>query len=135
MAVVAAAITDGEGRWLLQKRPHGKRHAGLWEFPGGKVEPAETHAQALVRELNEELTIVVPGMGFAPVGRAEGAPGEGEPAIVITLYKVTAWAGTPRAEPDAELRWSTPDEIVLLPLPPLDRHLAMQLFGDARQDA
>ena len=128
MAVVAGAIGDGNGRWLLQKRPAGKRHAGLWEFPGGKIEPGETPLHALVRELNEELTIRVTAIAQPPVARAAAAPGEGERAIVIHLYTIGAWDGTPRPEPGAELGWFTPTEIARLRLPPLDSQLAAQLF-------
>jgi len=129
MAVVAGAIGDGRGRWLLQKRPTGKRHAGLWEFPGGKVEPGETRLQALVRELNEELTITVTSASEKPLARANVGAGEGERPIVIDLYTIAAWHGRPRPEPGAELGWFTPEEIARLPLPPLDSRLAAQLFG------
>ena len=129
MAVVAGAMCDSEGRWLLQKRPPGKRHAGLWEFPGGKVEAGESPLQALVRELNEELTITVLPADYQRIGEASAGPGGGEPAIVITLYRIGTWHGTPRAEPGAELGWFTPAEIAALPLPQLDSQLAVQLFG------
>jgi 8-oxo-dGTP diphosphatase len=129
MAVVAAAICDGRGRWLLQKRPAGKRHAGLWEFPGGKVEPGETPPQALVREVNEELTIDCLVAPDPPLARAAGEAGDGEPAIVISLYRIAEWSGTPRPEPGAELGWFTPAQIAGLPLPPLDSRLAAQLFA------
>ena len=129
MAVVAGAIGDGNGRWLLQKRPAGKRHAGLWEFPGGKVEPGETPLHALVRELNEELTIRVTAIAQPAVARAAASPGEGERAIVIHLYTIDAWEGTPRPEPGAELGWFSAEEIAHLRLPPLDSQLADQLFA------
>ena len=129
MQVVAAAIVDGRGRWLLQRRPIGKRHGGLWEFPGGKVEPGEKPLEALIREVNEELTITPLGCCDCPVARAEAPAGEGEPAIVITLYNIAAWNGSPTPEQGAELGWFTPGAIDGLALPPLDRVLAKQLFG------
>jgi len=130
MQVVAAAMRGEDGRWLLQKRPPGKRHAGLWEFPGGKIEPGETPLQALVREVNEELTITVVQSAEAPVARAGATAGGGEPSIVISLYRIDVWHGTPQPEPGAELGWFTPDEIVRLALPPLDADLTAQLFAE-----
>lgn len=127
MAVVAAAIGDGEGRVLMQRRPPGKRHAGLWEFPGGKVEPGESPRAALARELAEELAIAVRADTLAPLAFAESAPGEGEPGIVILLYTVAGFAGQPVAEDGAEIGWFTPREIARLPLPPLDFDLLRAL--------
>lgn len=127
MPVVAAALADADGRWLLQKRPAGKRHAGLWEFPGGKVEGGETPRAALVRELNEELTIRIEASAPVRVGEARAPAGEGEPGIVITLYTLADWEGVPVAEPGAELGWFTFSEAEQLPLPPLDRTLLAQL--------
>ena len=127
MPVVAAALADPDGRWLLQKRPAGKRHAGLWEFPGGKVEAGETPRDALVRELNEELTIRIQAGAAVQVGEARASAGEGEPDIVITLYTLADWEGVPVAEPGAEIGWFTSAEAEQLPLPPLDRTLLAQL--------
>jgi len=123
MAVVAGALTDGEGRWLMQQRPPGKRHAGLWEFPGGKVEPGESPRAALVRELNEELGIAVAADALRPMAFAESPAGGGETGIVILLYSVAAFTGIPVARDGAAIDWFTPDEIAGLPLPPLDVEL------------
>ncbi|WP_207974505.1 (deoxy)nucleoside triphosphate pyrophosphohydrolase [Parafrankia sp. BMG5.11] len=131
MEVVAGAMSDGAGRWLLQKRPAGKRHGGLWEFPGGKVEPGETHAEALLRELHEELAIIVCLPDEDAVGQARADAGGGEAAIVITLYRITSWTGVPQPEPGAECRWFTSAEVGRLPVPPLDRALVAQLFTEA----
>ena len=129
MAVVAGAIGDGKGRWLLQKRPAWKHHGSLWEFPGGKVEHGETPLQALVRELNEELTIRAWVDDQRPVGSASASGSPETPSIVIDLYIVAGWHGDLVAEVGAQLRWFTPEEIAELPLPPLDRELAAELFG------
>lgn len=129
MAVVAAAMGDRSGRWLLQKRPPGKRHAGLWEFPGGKVEPGESPRNALVRELNEELTITVSARDLSRVAQASAAAGEGERGIVITLYTVAGWQGALVAEPGCEIRWFEPEELAEIPLAPLDVKLARLLLA------
>jgi len=129
MEVVAGAIHDEHGRWLLQKRPLHKHHGGLWEFPGGKIEYGETGEEALIRELNEELTINVRREDLACAAQASSEQGEGGVSIVITLYRVAAFSGIARAEPGAELGWFDGAEIAALPLPPLDRELAMQLFA------
>jgi 8-oxo-dGTP diphosphatase len=129
--VVAGAIRGQNGRWLLQKRPLHKHHGGLWEFPGGKIERGETPEQALIRELNEELTIIVRHEDLERAGQASSQPGERGSPIVITLYTVAAYGGVALPEPGAELGWFEAAEIAGLPLPPLDRHLAAQLFGSA----
>lgn len=119
--VVAAALTHGDGRILLQQRPVGKQHAGLWEFPGGKVEPGETPEQALVRELAEELTIQVDPAALEPLAFASAAP------IVLLLYRCRRWAGTVVTSDGAAWRWCAPDMLDELPMPPADRHLLAAL--------
>ena len=89
----------------------------------------EDSLHALVRELNEELTIRVTAIAQPAVARAAAAPGEGERAIVIHLYTIDAWDGTPQPEPGAELGWFAAEEIARLRLPPLDSQLAAQLFA------
>lgn len=120
MTVVAAALEDGKGQLLMQRRPPGKRHAGLWEFPGGKVERGESPRAALVRELDEELGIAVHAADMAPLAFAESAQGGGEPAIVILLYKVSSFTGSPVAMDEREIGWFAVPEIEQMPLPPLD---------------
>jgi 8-oxo-dGTP diphosphatase len=129
LTVVAAMLTDGAGRVLMQKRPFGKEHAGLWEFPGGKVEAGELPRNALVRELNEELGITVECGALEPIAFAESAPREGDRAIVILLYKANSWDGTPASGEGAEIGWFTLAETAELPLPPLDVDLVQQLRG------
>ena len=123
IAVVAAALCDEAGRYLLQRRPLRKQHGGLWEFPGGKVEQGESPRHALVRELNEELRIRCEPGSMAPLAFAESQPAGGRPGVVILLYKVGAWDGVPEADPDAEIGWFAPESIPGLPLPPLDSDL------------
>lgn len=129
LLVVAGALLDADGRFLLHKRPEGKAHAGLWEFPGGKVEPGETTVNALVRELHEELGVTIAPSDCQPAAFAEG-PFEGDAAsIVIQLYTITQWGGDPLALEGGELGWFEPEQITGLAKPPLDVLLAQQLVG------
>ncbi len=112
LLVVAAALVAGEGseaRLLLQQRPLGKHHGGLWEFPGGKVEPGETPAAALARELAEELGIAVDPADLAPltfaVHEAAVTGATSGRDLVLLLYRCAAWRGTPVAEEGAALQW------------------------------
>jgi len=133
--VVAAALRDESGRWLMQRRPAHKQHGGLWEFPGGKVEPGETPGAALVRELNEELTITVAPDDLTTSSFASGEGEGGSPAIVILLYTAARWSGVPRAEEGGEVGWFTTAEIAALDRPPLDVALCAQVFGDCQPQA
>lgn len=127
--VVAGALSDGEGRFLMHERPKGKAHAGLWEFPGGKVEAAETPVKALIRELSEELGIAIDAADCEPVGFAEEAPTAGQRAIVILLYRIANWAGEPRALEGGSVGWFDSAGIAALNKPALDEVLAGQLLG------
>jgi len=128
IAVVAGALQREDGRWLMHRRPIGKHHGGLWEFPGGKVEPSEMPREALVRELREELGIECGGARIAPAAFAE-TPGDGEgSAIVILLYTVRRWHGEPAALEGGAIGWFTPEEVFALAKPPLDAVLAEQVF-------
>ena len=121
LPVVAAALVDLEGRVLLQQRPEGKSLAGLWEFPGGKVEPGETPEAALIRELEEELAIVVPHACLAPATFASTPLGDRH--LLLLLYITRKWTGVPRALEATALRWVKPNEMHALPMPPADRPL------------
>ncbi|MFL6863093.1 MAG: (deoxy)nucleoside triphosphate pyrophosphohydrolase [Allosphingosinicella sp.] len=118
MIVVAAALRGGEGRFLLQRRPEGRAMAGLWEFPGGKVEPGERVEEALARELREELGIVADPGDFAPCAFASADNG-GRPMLLL-LYLCRAWRGEPRALHADALRWASAAEMRGLPMPPAD---------------
>ena len=130
--VVALALADGEGRWLMHRRPAHKHHGGLWEFPGGKVETGENPRDALVREIEEELGLALAADSLHPAGFAEefDVP-QGRSAIVIMLYK-SAWDGRPVAALEGgEVAWYTPAEVGALDKPPLDVELARGLFEKA----
>ncbi|MDZ4308706.1 NUDIX domain-containing protein [Allopontixanthobacter sp.] len=135
--VVALALHDGEGRWLMHLRAENKQHGGLWEFPGGKVEPGETPANALIREIFEELGITLDSSMLSPAGFAESDPDSGEMQIVIMLYTGAPWNRQlpvqPRCLEGGGVGWFTDDEIELLAKPPMDAMLARQLFARARQ--
>src|SRR5690606_3923486 len=121
--VVAAAIVDGDGRLLLQQALPGKRHAGQWEFPGGKVEPAESPRFALCREVREELALELEPAALEPVGFAEEAAEQGRPALVLLLYRCARWRGTPEACEGQRWAWFTLAQAASLPLAAMDRAL------------
>ena len=125
MLVVAAALVDPAGRVLVQRRPPGAAHAGLWEFPGGKVEADETPEAALSRELREELAIEVPCDAMVPGGFARGRAG-GRPMLLL-LYLVRRWHGEPRALAADALAWHDPGALPALSMPEADRPLAATL--------
>jgi len=128
IAVAAGALHRSDGRWLMHLRPEGKHHAGLWEFPGGKVELSESPVEALVRELSEELGIACAPQACAPATFAEGPGARPGAGLVILLYTVSAWEGEPRALEGGAVGWFTPHEVLALAKPPLDILLAAQLF-------
>jgi 8-oxo-dGTP diphosphatase len=127
LPVVAAALIDGNGRVLVQQRPAGKTLAGLWEFPGGKIEPGETPEAALVRELAEELGIDVDPSDLRPVAFASESLRDRH--LVLLLYAVHRWTGEPRAIEAADLCWADATMLARLPMPAADRPL---LAGIAR---
>jgi 8-oxo-dGTP diphosphatase len=116
--VVAAALTNQAGEILLQRRPQGKQMAGLWEFPGGKVEAGESPESALIRELEEELGIDVSVDNLAPISFASEPLGDRN--LLLLLYRCTEWQGNPVALDSAELRWLLPADMPSLPMPPAD---------------
>ena len=129
LPVVAAAIRGSDGRWLMHRRPDDKHHGGLWEFPGGKVEPSEMPKESLVRELSEELGIGVAAADCEPAAFADGATdGTGKP-IVILLYKIARYTGEPSAIEGGAIGWFDAEAIAGLDKPPLDVRLAALLFG------
>lgn len=127
LLVVAVAMLDGEGRVLLQQRPPGKPMAGLWEFPGGKIEANESPEAALARELHEELGITLSVKDLRPIAFAS-EPLAGR-HLLLLLYTLDTWQGTPAAHHATELRWVTPAEMRTLPMPPADVPLVEALVG------
>lgn len=121
LMVVAAALVDADGRVLVQQRPPGTSMAGLWEFPGGKIEPGETPEAALVRELHEELGIVVDHTCLAPAAFA--SEGLGDRHLLLLLYALRKWTGIPEARHATALRWLRPVQLHALAMPPADRPL------------
>ncbi len=121
LLVVAAALVDADGRVLVQRRPAGTSMAGLWEFPGGKVEPGETPEAALIRELGEELGIDVEAACLAPAVFAS-EPLDGR-HLLLLLYACRKWKGVAEARHATELKWVRPVELHRLEMPPADRPL------------
>jgi 8-oxo-dGTP diphosphatase len=103
---------------LVQQRPPGKPMAGLWEFPGGKVEPGEAPQAALVRELVEELGVTVAHDALAPATFASEPLGAQQ--LVLLLFATRAWSGEPEPRHASALRWVTPAELRDLSMPPAD---------------
>lgn len=130
MPVVAALLVDGEGKLLMQQRAEGKHHAGLWEFPGGKVEPDESPEAALARELTEELAIEVTPDALDP--SAFASVSHGSRHLLLLLYRCASWQGTPRAIDAAAVGWFDPTELDGLPMPPGDRMLVERLRARGR---
>ena len=126
--VVAGALADGQGRWLMHRRPLHKQHGGLWEFPGGKVEDTEIPSVSLIRELHEELGIQIDPVDLEPCCFAQEAPIHGSRQIVILLYIIRNWQGVAQALEGGEVGWFTPEEVTGLTKPPLDIELAKSLF-------
>ena len=125
LLLVAVALLDKDGRILLSKRPEGKKLAGLWEFPGGKVDPGETPERALIRELQEELGIDTRASCLAPIGFASHAYEEFH--LLMPLYVCRVWQGTPQGREGQELAWVRPQRLGDYPMPPADIPLIAQL--------
>ena len=123
--VVAVALIDADGRVLLTRRPEGKPLAGLWEFPGGKVEARETPEAALIRELEEELAIDVSESCLAPFTFA--SHGYDDFHLLMPLYVCRVWDGIVRPREGQQTKWVRPNRLRDYPMPPADIPLIAML--------
>jgi len=119
--VVACALIDADGRVLLAQRPEGKAMAGLWEFPGGKIDAGETPEAALIRELGEELGVDTSESCLAPLTFASHAYADFH--LLMPLYVCRVWTGTPRPREGQRLAWATPKQLNDYPMPDADKPL------------
>jgi 8-oxo-dGTP diphosphatase len=126
LLVAACALVDGDGRVLISKRPPGKAMAGLWEFPGGKVEAGETPEATLIRELKEELGIDTAAACLAPLTFA--SHGYPEFHLLMPLYVCRRWQGTPHGREGQSLKWVRPAALRDHPMPPADVPLIAPLI-------
>jgi 8-oxo-dGTP diphosphatase len=124
--VSAVALVDSDGRVLIAKRPEGRPMAGLWEFPGGKVEKDERPEPALIRELNEELGIDVSEACLAPLTFASHTYETFQ--LLMLLYVCRRWSGTVAALEGQELAWVKPNRLRSYPMPPADIPLIPHLI-------
>ena len=125
LLVAACALLDQDGRILLAQRPEGKSLAGLWEFPGGKVEHGETPEETLVRELDEELGIKTKVACLAPLTFASHTYESFH--LLMPLYLIRRWSGTITAREHAAMAWVKPVKLSDYPMPPADEPLVAWL--------
>ena len=107
LLVAACVLIDADGRVLMAQRPEGKAHAGLWEFPGGKVEPNEIVEQALIRELQEELAITV--TACEPL--VEVSHDYTDKSVLLDVWVVSAFTGEPKGNEGQQVRWVRPEQL------------------------
>ncbi len=119
--VSAVALIDTDGRVLLARRPEGKSMAGLWEFPGGKVEPGESPEEALIRELREELGIETWHSCLAPLSFASHAYDDFH--LLMPLFACRKWQGMVRPLEGQVLKWVRVGDLGAYPMPPADKPL------------
>jgi 8-oxo-dGTP diphosphatase len=127
LIVAACALIDANGRVLLTRRPEGKHLAGLWEFPGGKVEAGEQPEAALIRELREELGIEIEHRSLAPLTFASHAYPEFH--LLMPLYLCKQWEGTVAPREGQAIAWVRPDALDAYHMPPADEPLKIALRG------
>ncbi len=125
--VAACALVDTDGRVLIARRPDGKPMAGLWEFPGGKIEDGERPEQTLIRELKEELGITVSEDCLAPLAFASHAYPDFH--LLMPLYVCRRWEGTVTATEGQQLAWAKPNRLQDYEMPPADVPLISHLIA------
>jgi 8-oxo-dGTP diphosphatase len=121
LLVAAVALIDADGRVLIAQRPEGKQLAGLWEFPGGKVEAGERPEETLIRELHEELGIAVQEPCLAPLTFASHAHAAFH--LLMPLYACRRWDGFVQPREGQALKWVRPRDLASYPMPPADEPL------------
>ena len=126
LLVVAGALIDSDNRVLIAQRPRGKQLADLWEFPGGKIDPGERPEHALIRELNEELGIVVREACLAPLTFASHAYEDFH--LLMPLYVCRRWEGFVAAREAQALKWVRANDLRNYPMPPADAPLIAPLI-------
>jgi 8-oxo-dGTP diphosphatase len=126
LLVAACALVDADGRVLIARRPADKEMAGLWEFPGGKVDPGERPEQTLIRELKEELGIQVQEACLAPLTFASHRYEAFQ--LLMPLWICRKWDGEPKALEGQELAWVRPNRLRDYPMPPADEPLIPHLI-------
>lgn len=131
ITVSAVALVDEERRVLVAQRPEGKHMAGLWEFPGGKIEEGEAPEAALVRELKEELQIKVTRQDLKPISFVSHIYDEFQ--LLMLLYGCTRWYGKLKAVEHSDLKWTYVDALSRLPMPPADAPLLEPLSRFMRE--
>jgi 8-oxo-dGTP diphosphatase len=127
LLVVACALIDTDSRVLIAQRPQGKSLAGLWEFPGGKIEAGERPEETLIRELNEELGITVREPCLAPLTFASHAYEDFH--LLMPLYVCRRWEGVVTAREHTRLAWVRANKLRDYPMPPADEPLIPHLIG------
>ncbi|MCZ6844571.1 MAG: (deoxy)nucleoside triphosphate pyrophosphohydrolase [Alphaproteobacteria bacterium] len=125
LLVSAVALVDADDRILLARRPAGKSMAGLWEFPGGKLQEGETPEAALIRELREELAIDTVESCLAPIAVASHTYDDFH--LLMPLFVCRVWTGTPQPREGQELAWVRPRDMADYPMPPADTPLVAML--------
>lgn len=130
MHVMAGVLIDPAGRVLLAQRPAGKHLAGMWEFPGGKLEPGEAPAAGLARELREELGVQIELAESAPLVQVPWC--YGERSLLLDAWRVRRWHGAPRSMEGQALRWSLPGQVAAQRLAPADQ-VILQALLDASE--